>query len=221
MGGFMRVLEFNRLFRSSLTPMCSAFALSAAGLAQAAPITYTISGLETGRVSVGFSQTNFANQLVTMTLTGDTDSFGAGSFGAGSIDLISGTVAVAGFGVGVIDFSSSHMVFYSGANNQGSGTAGFGVFPNGNSFDIISTFFETYDGVSTTGPIVGTNHPFSFFGAQIITSIGRVQIRDPGTPTTLTFRATVPEPTSLALTMAALLGLAGGAVARRSRFTPT
>lgn len=213
----MRKFEFGHRVRITLMSLFGAIAMAAAGLAQAVPITYTISGLETGRVSVGFSQSNFSNQLVTMTLTGDTSGFNAGSFGPGSVDLISGTVAVAGFGVGIIDFASSPMVFYAGPNNQGSGTAGFGVFPNGNSFDIISPFFQTYDGISNAGPVVGTNHPFSFFGAQIFTSIGRIQIRDPGAPTTLTFSARVPEPSSLGLVTAALLGFA--TTARRSRPT--
>ena len=211
----MRSLEFVRRIRIMLMSLFSAITLAMAGLAQAVPITYTISGLETGRVSVGFSQTNFVNQLVTMTLTGDTGGFGSGSFGPGSMDMISGSVSVAGFGVGVIDFALSPMVFYSGPNNQGSGTAGFGVFPNGNSFDIISPFFQTYDGISNAGPVVGTNHSFSFFGAPITTSIGRVQIRDPGTPTTLTFSAHVPEPSSLALMLAAVLGFASTATMRR------
>jgi hypothetical protein len=176
--------------------------------ARATPITYTISGPEDVRVTIGAAVTNLTNTLVTITGTGDTDDWNTGSFGADSVDLTNVTVFVQGFGTATV--TSSPMVFYAGGGGFG---AGFGLSPNGNAFDIESAALSTYDGISNE-TAVGINHPFSFFGAQLFTTAGRVQIRDSGALYSLTFNAALPEPASITLFA---LAVSGVFVARRRR----
>src|SRR4051794_4612270 len=181
--------------------VCAVALAAGMGAARATPITYTISGPEDVRVTIGASVTNLTNTLVTITGTADTSAWDTGGFGTGSVDLNNATIFVQGFGTRPV---TSVLTFFAGGGGFG---AGFAVLPNGNSFDIVATALSNYDGVSNLIGVVGANHLFSFFGAQVFTTVGRVQIRDTGAPYVLTFDAELPEPASLTIFGSALAGV--------------
>ena len=186
--------------------------------AQAAPITYTISGPATGRVRSGDTPptiTNFTGAEVSISFTGFTEDFGSGLLGPGSVDVAGGTISIAGVGVGQI--LSQGMIFVTGEGGgvlHGTGVGSFNQPPGGAVFSIVSPFFLTYDGISSVGSVTGSNLPYPYNFGQIQTTLGLVQIANSGSPETLAFTAAVPEPASVAMLGT---GLAFAAGARRRR----
>ena len=186
--------------------------------AQAAPITYTISGPATGRVRSGDSPpviTNFSGAEVSISFTGLTEDFGSGLLGANSINVADGTISIAGVGVGQI--LSQGMMFVTGEGGgvlHGTGVGSFNQAPGAAAFSIVSPFFMTYDGISPVGSVTGSNLPYPYNFAQLQTTLGLVDISNSGSPTTLTFSAAVPEPASVAV-LGTSLALAAGLRRRR------
>ena len=178
-----------KLFLSAAALVCSA------GMARATNITYSISAIAAG--SLG--GTDFRDQLVTLTMNADTANVtgGAGFF---SID---GTVQLSVAGLGTATFTDAMEVF----DNQGFPAAGFGDVTAGplSVLDTIDNAFTTYDLTTAIGPI--TNASFINSGLSFATTAGAFIIDSAG-DSTFTATTAAPEPVSMVLTGAGLVGLA-------------
>jgi hypothetical protein len=171
--------------------------------ANASIIQYT----ETVNTSGTLDGTAFTNQVVTLTLTGNTASITSG--GPGIFDLIGpATVNVAG--VGSDTFSDQINV----ADNQGINGAGFGdVTKNLAMFFTTNAAFGSYNLNGSIGPLSGTSSGNN--GSSFATAGGSLLLSGPfNVDHPATFTATVPEPGTMLL---ALCGLAGVCLLRRRK----
>jgi hypothetical protein len=179
-----------KLFLSAAALVCSA------GMARATNITYSISAIAAG--SLG--GTDFRDELVTLTMNADTSSVtgGAGFF------TIGGTVQLSVAGIGNATFTDAMEVF----DSQSFPAAGFGDITAGPAsvLDTIDNAFITYDLTTAIGPI--TNSNFINPGKSFATDAGAFIIDSAGDATFTATTAAAPEPVSMLLTGAGLVGLA-------------
>lgn len=163
--------------------------------ASAGTITYTVSAIANGTLG----GTGFSNAAVIVTFVGDTanvykDTSNIWRSGSGTA-----TLSVAGF-----DLATFSGEVFAGSSVYGP-AAGVGGFGMGSVLDVLSNDLSVYDLITAIGPITGESfiRPDLFFD----TSGGKFNLQWAGVAT---FVATtgVPEPCSLFLLGAGLVGLA-------------
>ena len=198
--------------RHALAASIIALSLSAAGHAEAVPITYT----ETATASGSLGGATFTDSQVTVRFVGDT---------AGVINPIPGFVVNAAGTASVTVAGGPAATFNAGGQTaflfQSMGGAGIGAQSRDATVDqggqtyILATngpAFATYDLTSAIGPLTGPavfrpNLAFSTTaGDLVLTSVGAVTYAAAATAVNTAVPA-VPEPASLALLCAGLLGL--------------
>lgn len=182
----------------------AAVAFAAASLftaAQAAPITYTLSGVMSG--SLG--DTAFTDQSFTWTITGDTSVF-IGPPPNEGVFASSNTIAINGFTPANLT-NTPYLV----AANVLTGDSVVFIAPSANEGILFgSPDFATYDVRNAIGPIAVN---FIDGSTSIATDQGALIVTD---ATDGMFQAsTVPEPATLAIFGAGLLG--AGALKRRKK----
>ena len=182
----------------------AAVAFAAASLftaAQAAPITYTLSGTMSG--SLG--GTDFSNQPFTWTITGDTTAF-VGPPPNEAVFAFTNTISISGFSTA--DLTNSP--YFVAANALGADSVAF-IDPLASEGVLFaSPDFAFYDARNAIGPI-----PVEFIdgSSAIATDQGTLAVTN---ATDGSFQAsTVPEPATLAIFGAGLLG--AGALKRRRK----
>ena len=185
---------------------------------QASPITYSISGVGSGL----FDGATFTNDLVTFTLTGDTDNITTLAPGVIMNPGTSMTADVEGLGQDDIT-GPSFAAFTPDFFDSGAGVAvlvaqeGADVGP----LAILSTdpafLAYTLSAATSFGPITGVGAGSTPDGSAVFdTSRGSFQWSS--VPTTSTFTArTVPEPSSFAMLGLGVATLFGLGFARRQR----
>lgn len=184
-----------------------AFAPFAAGRAWAAPITYT----ETTTASGTLGAAAFTDARVTLSFSGDTGGVAAPAPGLVINPAGTATVAVAGVGAGTFDAGGQAAIAF-----QAMGGAGIGansrdpsVDQNGQTYVLVTgnAAFATYGLAGAIGPVTG---PAVFRpGLAFSTTAGDLALTSAGdvTFTAAVGASAVPEPASLALFGAGLLGL--------------
>lgn len=199
--------------RHALAASIIALSLSAAGHAEAAPITYT----ETATASGSLGAATFTNSQVTVRFVGDT---------AGVISPMPGFVVNAAGTASVTVAGGPAATFNAGGQTafvfQSMGGAGIGAQSRDATVDqggqtyILATngpAFATYDLASAVGPLTGPAvfRPGLAFsttsGDFALTSVGDVTYSAVTAATTPAPASAVPEPASLALLGAGLVGL--------------
>lgn len=173
-------------------------------LSWAGPITFT----ETIVTSGTLDGTSFTNQLVTLTLSGDTGSITSPL--AGIFNLI-GPASVTVATVGSDTFTDS----INAAANQANNSAGFGDVSSNHAIVFTTNpAFGSYALSASIGPLSGASNGNP--GSAYATSGGSLILNGPFNidhPATFTASASTPEPGTLAL-----LGLGIGLISVGRRF---
>lgn len=163
--------------------------------AQAAPITYTLSGT----ISGSLGDLLFTNKALTWKMTSDTtllQSIGRGLSGVPAAEL---TFGISGLGL-IMPSQQIYLAVFDAPEII------FSDFNVSDGIEFGSPRFPGYDGITAIGPI-----PVSLIDSALLPTTLGVLIID--TASDLEFQAsTVPEPVSLSLFAA---GLAGAATMRR------
>jgi hypothetical protein len=198
----MRISRWSLLCGLSLVALAASFPQSA----QAAPITYTLTGTGTG--SLG--GTAFSNAAMTFTLVGDTSGL-AFPFGPGVPSVpVTATGLVGGFSA--FTFTSAISFF----NNQNVSVAGFGLTGSSDIFDVSDPSLAAWDAISSFGPLGIVSVPGNL-GQAFGTTAGNFILNGVGTQGTLqavVAGGAAPEPATIALIA---LGGLGCVVARRRK----
>jgi PEP-CTERM motif len=174
--------------------------------AQAAPITYTLSGTGSGSVN----GTSFTNQAFTIMGVGDTvdlTTVSADKFPA--VPLSSMSFTMSGFGTA----TPSNQMYMVNLYNLAADFLGFGNVSIGDGEVFFAAGSGAWDLVSSFGPVSAT----SAGSGYLPTNLGTVQLSGYTGPTTFTATlgsSAVPEPGTFAMLA---LGLSLSLVARRRK----
>jgi hypothetical protein len=165
-----------------------------ASTASAVPITYTITGVATGRLGT----TQFTGAAYTITATADTSQIvTAGSFL--SVLDETATIFISGVGTGTIT-----VPFYT-YDNRATSEAGFYYTTAKPGPGVSNTAFSAYGLASSIGPLSGTSTALS--GISFNTTAG---VFDPAPLPVTSFQATVPDQSpTLCLLGLGMFALAG------------
>ena len=186
--------------RKQILGVVAALLLSAS--AAAAPITFIFTGTGSGAIS----EAGFHNVAFTITATGDTDdrqSFGGGYF----VDHLTANIEIDGFET--MNFLTGTRTFVNNSSNSvGFSRAGSGGLDLYNS--SANAAYDTWDMLSSLGPIGGTFGLLQWNNSPVITNLGALFFSSQtvtGTFQAITGQVPVPLPGTLALFGVGLLSL--------------
>jgi hypothetical protein len=186
-------------------------------IASAAPITYTLSTTATGTLDT----LPFTDALVSVTLTGDTSNVTAGPPPFTDVLVNPGSAIVSVSGIGTGTFTDPIEIIDTLSDTAALGGPAVLILDNTSGTGILlqtGSVFLSYDLQVPLGPITGTGGVASGSHMTPIfpTTAGDLTWAVGQSLGTSTFTAsTVPEPTSLTLFSAGLLGLTGLCLRRK------
>lgn len=175
--------------------------------ANAEPITFINSGSGSGRINgVRFATTTF-----TITSTADTSNRHA-FFDGYFVDHSTSTIAISGVGTfSVISPTQTFVTHHVASDVVGYGLADPTPFPileppTDLFVGPTDSAFHTWDILTAIGPVSGDTRTLQWFNTQVSTSGGTLAFFDGTSPGS--FQAIVPEPSSIVLACAGMIGLA-------------
>lgn len=200
--------------------MLAPLLLLSVGVLQANPVTYTFTGTGTGTLApTPLATTSFTNANFVVTLTSDTGNVALVP-SLGNIPAIVGLPANINIsGLGDLNFTGTTFIFaVPAAGEVGFGEDNTGFFsPPGNLIQITNAVLSGYN-LTTSATASGANGILSQFN-NAATNGGPLSFSSMSTVTFVANVSPAPEPGSILLTGAALLGLAVLA-ARRAASRP-